>query len=106
MLAPRRPSATPRSVSLPVVDEDGSGDGGRCPLELDNEVWDYGLMCSGSYPSLEYYQRRAREITRYEEKEALIKEAHQRLCVGRDRSDSATTAASEVVEGSELSASP
>lgn len=81
--------AKPEQCAQSKEDED------MCPLELDNQTWDYGFMCSGSYPSLAYYQRRARELTRYEEKEAAIKRAHQRHCVQRsDSSDSQTSVAS------------
>ena len=76
MSAHKRPVVSHTS-SLESIDEQ------RCPLEKDNEVWDYGFMCNGSYPSLEYYQRRARELTHYEEREAMIKSAHQRLCCER-----------------------
>lgn len=76
MLAPTR-APIPSSLGVAEVTD------GRCPLEIDNEVWDYGFMCHGSYPSLQYYQTRAMEITRYSEKEEAIKLAHERHCVQR-----------------------
>lgn len=101
LVAQAHSRARAQSVSLPVLEEQAAvvvDD--RCPLEQDNEVWDYGFMCQGSYPSLQYYQRRAREITRYEEKEAAIKSAHRRLCVQRSDSDaSSSTVSSNLSQG-------
>lgn len=75
MLTRRRSSTR---IELPVLHEEH-----RCPLERDNEVWDYGFMCLGAYPSLEYYQHRARELTNYEARELRIKEAMEKYCGGR-----------------------
>ncbi|CCG82700.1 protein of unknown function [Taphrina deformans PYCC 5710] len=73
-----------RSMNLPMVEEAVDT---RCPLIQDNETWDYGFMCQGSFPSLKAYQKNAREISKFEEKEAAIKRAHLRLCVPRHGSD-------------------
>lgn len=73
-------------VPSPSYDEEN-----MCPLELDNQTWDYGFMCNGSYRDLESYQRRAEELTNYAEKEAAIRRAHHRHCVQRSDSDASQT---------------